>query len=235
MADDDRRYASVPERITWTTGFRLAIDKHVLGVLSTFANFRTGRHADMKLATLAKRAKVPRSTLLRSLQRLKDDEWIFAKPQHRRPTVYDINEAKLATHWMEAKLVEPITNLSPTGGTQDAEVLKSLSPTHGTQDPVLSPTHGTQDPVLSPTGGTPSPVRTSDPLYRDHKEPALRAAQADASKADPVPTVPHQLTFGVLGPADGRAPPARDPNWRQRFAETIRSALRQAAEGRKHG
>jgi hypothetical protein len=248
------RYASVPERITWTTGFRLAIDKHVLGALSTFANFRTGKHADMKLGTLVKRAKVSRSTVLRSLQRLIEDDWVFAKKQHRRPTIYDINEARLATHWMEAKLVEPLSVtgdtqervLSVTGDTQEETALENLSVTGDTQERVLSVTGDTQERVLSVTGDTPSPVR-SDPLYiLDHKEPALRAVPSDDS-GTPTPTLvvdseakvdtakvdrapPQQLAFG---PQEMSTKPIRDPNWTQRFADTIRSALRQTAERKK--
>jgi hypothetical protein len=243
MSDD--RYHSVPERITWTTGFRLPIDKHVLGVLSTFANFRTGKHADMYLDTLVGRARIERRRVIRSLRRLEADGWIEARRRHRRPTIYDINVDRLATHWMQAKLVEPLSDtrvtqepgLSDTGDTQDAI---SLSDTGDR----LSDTGDTQEAVLSDTGVTPrSPVR-SDPQL-DHKEPALRAASPDQTET-PTPTLfadteakverakasaPQQLTFG---PQDVRAPP--DPNWRQRFAETIRGALRSNADRRtKHG
>lgn len=233
------RYPSVPERITWTTGFRCATDKHVLGILSTFANFRTGVHADMWLETLVDRAKLPRRTVIRSLRRLEDDGWLTAKRRHRHRTVYDINVDRLATHWMEAKLVEP---LSATGGTQPTD----LSATGGTQtdrslsatDDHLSAMGGTQAPDLSATGGTPrSPVRT-DPLF-DHKEPALRAVCLESSvptttpavvddeaKVDRQPKSPQQLT---LGPQDVRPPPTPDLNWRQRYVETLRNALR------KHG
>lgn len=230
------RYPSVPERITWTTGFRVATDKAILGTLSTFANFRTGKHADMALPTLAERAGFPLRTVERSLQRLIADEWVFARRRHRRPTVYDINVDKLATHWMEAKLVAPIDDrsqsLSATGGGQDAPSADRLSATGD----ALSAVGGGLTRVLSATGGGPSPVRT-DPQF-DHKEPALRAEPPDENDQPPPPAgpsdeakvrTPHQLTFGVMGPDESRAPPQPDPNWRQRFADTLRSALR------KHG
>ncbi len=249
------RYASVPERITWTSGFRLSVDKHVLGVLSTFANFRTGKHADMYLDTLVQRARMSRSTVLRALERLEDDGWIIATRRHRRPTVYDICIEKLATHWMEAKLVEP---LSVTGDTQepglsvtdDTQGSDRLSVTGDTQEGVLSVTGDTLEGVLSVTGDTPrSPVRL-DPLYvLDHKEPALRAVHTDQTNARPETlfadteakvdaakeagrSPPQQLAFG---PADVSERPVPDPNRWRRLAETIRGALRQTGDQKKHG
>jgi DNA-binding transcriptional ArsR family regulator len=234
------RYPSVPERITWTTGFRLPVDKAVLGTLSTFANFRTGKHADMWLDTLVARAKMSRSTVLRALQRLEEDGWITARRRHRHRTVYDINVDRLATHWMEAKVVG---GLSVTGDTQEA----GLSVTGDTQGSDrlgvtgehLSVTGDIQTPILSVTGDTPrSPVRT-DPQF-DHKEPALRAVPSDQTEST-TPTLfaeteakvneakderaPHQPTLGLLVDVSP-PPPARDPNWSQRLAETIRTALR---------
>lgn len=221
---DQERYASVPERITWTTGFRLAIDKHVLGVLSTFANFRTGKHADMKLDTLAARAKVPKRTLLRALQRLEDDKWISGRHRHRRPTIYDIDEARLATHWMEAKLVAP---LSATGGTQDANLLKTLSAMGGAQDLDLSAMGGTQEPILSATGGTPSPVRTDPLLVLDHKEPALRAVDTNTEHGTEAKVAassrPHQLALHTL--ADVNAPTAPPRYDATQAIEAIRKQL----------
>lgn len=181
------RYASVPERITWTTGFRLPVDKAVLGTLSTFANFRTGKHADMALPTLVDRAQMSRSTVLRALERLIADEWVFARRRHRRPTVYDINVDKLATHWMEAEVV---AGLSVTGDTQE----KSLGVT-GEQ---LSVTGDTQTPVLSVTGDTPSPVRT-DPLL----DPQYLALRAD-------PSTPQQLAFSPMAIPSAPAPASGD-------------------------
>jgi len=233
------RYPSVPERITWTTGFRLPIDKHVLGVLSTFANFRTGKHADMYLDTLQARAKMKRSTLLRSLRRLEDDHWIDVQRRHRRPTIYNINVDRLAPHWMEAKVV---AGLSVTGDTQESR----LSVTGDTQGPErlsvtgehLSVTGDTQTPVLSVTGDTPrSPVRTDPQL--DHKEPALRAVPSDPeptpappppgdaeAKAAEAKGEPQQLTFG---PQDVHATsppePVTESTWTQRFAD-LRNKLR---------
>jgi len=193
------RYASVPERITWTTGFRVAIDKHVLGTLSAFANFRTGRHADMALDTLVARARVPRRTVIRSLRRLEADGWIVARRRHRRPTVYDLCVDRLATHWLEAKLVE--ANVNATGDQPTDRTDEFLRATGDR----LGATGGTQEPVLSATGGTPSPVRT-DPQV-DPQRTALRAGSLDDGRTDE-PTakpegakVPHQLTLGVMGPA----------------------------------
>jgi hypothetical protein len=244
MSGDRERYPSVPERITWTTGFRQPIDKHILGVLSTFANFRTGKHADMYLDTLVERAKVERRRVIRSLGRLKADQWIFAKPRHRRPTVYDINVDRLATHWMEAKLAPPLSDTGVTlnSGLSDTGVTQEVDRLSDTGDR-LGDTGVTQEPILSDTGVTPrSPVRT-DPQF-DHKEPALRAVPSDAADTMPPalsatdeakgdeakgpPRVLHQLAFGPLVSDDERAPPARDSHW-QRFAETLRTALK------KHG
>jgi hypothetical protein len=228
-----REYASVPERITWTTGFRQPVDKYVLGVLSTFANFRTGQRADMSLHTLVTRAKLERRRVIRSLRRLIDDGWITAERRHRRPTIYHINIDRLATHWMEAKVVAP---LSDTRVTQDVSSSSGLSDTGVTQEPVLSDTGVTQgiglsdtgvtqEPVLSDTGVTPSPVRT-DPLYDEelipgtvdpqYKQTALRAAPARADTTTPTTPEakvelpardpPSQLTFGPLdvSPDDAR-------------------------------
>jgi len=237
---DDRRYASVPERITWTTGFRLPIDKVVLGALSTFANFRTGKHADMYLDTLVDRAHLDRRRVIRSLRRLEADGWIAARRRHRRPTIYDICADRLATHWMEAKLVEPLSDtrvtqnpcLSDTGVTQAAIGLSDTGDR-------LSDTRVTQEAVLSDTGVTPrSPVR-EDPLC-DHKEPALRAVPPDlAERPTPNPFADseakvteakvhaQQLTFGpqALEESPPSSPPVEAPNWTQRFAD-LRNRLR---------
>jgi len=154
---DGERYYSVPERITWTAGFRCPIDKHVLGVLSTFASFKTGTRAAMSLAKLMARAQVPRRTLIRSLRRLEADGWVKAWRRHRRPTVYDICVERLAVDWRAGQSLTSTTSqferpsLGVTGGTQEL-----LSATGDR----LSATGGTQEPVLSATGGTPSPVRT---------------------------------------------------------------------------
>lgn len=241
------RYPSVPERITWTTGFYCATDKAVLGTLSTFANFRTGKHADMYQETLVARANLRKRTVQRSLQRLEADGWIVARRRHRRPTVYDINVERLATHWMEAKLVSDRSqSLSATGGGLTDQTAENLSATGD----ALSAMGGGLEPVLSATGGGPRSPVLGDPLC-DHKEPALRAAHTDSSDERPAivdpsagakvdegpgpPRAPQQLAFGAIGPADSRSPPVRDPNWAQRLADTIRSALHTTTERRKHG
>jgi len=227
------RYASVPERITWTTGFRLPVDKAVLGALSTFANFRTGKHADMALPTLVARAQTySRSTVLRSLKRLIADEWVFARLRHRRPTVYDINVDKLATHWMEAKVVG---GLSVTGDTQESSLLKSLSVTGDTQEPGLSVTGDTQEPGLSVTGDTPSPVRSDPLLVLDHKEPALRAVPPDADDTATAKPAPQQLTFGPQDVDPTRYDPSREiADLRARLARPP-PALESAAPKKRHG
>lgn len=170
MSSGERTYASVPERITWTTGFQLAVDKHVLGVLSVFADFKTGRGARPSLEKLVARCELARSTVLRALRRLETDGWITVHRRHRRPTVYDINVERLKAHWIEAK---GGTGLSVTGDTQGTRILESLSVTDDTQDPVLSVTGDTQEAVLSVTGDTPSPVRTIpctyEPLYKHRR------------------------------------------------------------------
>jgi len=178
MSGDRERYPSVPERITWTTGFRVPIDKHVLGVLSTFANFKTGKRADMALDTLVARAKIGRRRTLRSLQRLEADEWIVGRRHHRRPTVYDICVEKLAPHWREITLVPE--SLSDSSVTQNRLAVLSDSGDR------LGDSSVTQTGVLSDSSVTPSPVRT-DP----QADPQIGVVQ------------PQQLT---LGPEDVSAP-----------------------------
>lgn len=158
---DGERYASVPERITWTTGFRHPIDKHVLGVLSTFASFKTGSRADMRLEKLVARANVGRRRVLRSLKRLIEDGFVKAWKRHRRPTVYDIQLHRLARDWRTPALVPK--SLSSTSSNCDRP---SLGDTGVTQEVLsdsgdrLGDTGVTQKAVLSDTSVTPSPVRT---------------------------------------------------------------------------
>jgi len=219
------RYPSVPERITWTTGFRVATDKAVLGFVSTFANFKTGKRADMALETLMQRAQMPRRTLIRSLGRLESDGWIVGRRRHRRPTVYDICVERLATHWTEAK---PIESLGATGGTQEAVENFPLSATGDR----LGATGGTQDGFLSATGGTPSPVRT-DPQVDPHALRARVSDQDDETTKNPEAKVePHQPTLGLL--VDVSAPPVRSPQWGQ-LADLLRTALDGPAKERKSG
>lgn len=166
------RYASVPERITWTVGFRLPIDKHVLGALSTFASFKTGKQAQMSLDALSKRARTNRRTLQRALRRLEADGFVSATRRLGAPTRYDINLDLLASCWT------PVQSLLKTSGLGDSRV------TPGDDMRVTPlPREG------GDTGVTRSPVRT-DPLYKDplYKEsPALRATLP-----------PEQLSFGPL-------------------------------------
>jgi hypothetical protein len=161
-----RDYASVPERITWTTGFRVPIDKHVLGALSTFANFKTGEGARPSISALIARSGLPRSTLRRALQRLEDDHWIVAHRRHRHATTWDICIERLAENWVGAKVVP---NLRPTSGPQTASAGTDLRPT----GEHLRPTNGPQTVDRRPTSGPPIPC-TSDPLY-EPSAPALRA------------------------------------------------------------
>jgi hypothetical protein len=100
------RYASVPERITWTTGFRVATDKVVLGALSTFANFETGKGARVRVKKLAARAELKPRTVQRALHRLEADGWIVAvRRQHKGATSWDIQVERLATTWVAMKAV----------------------------------------------------------------------------------------------------------------------------------
>jgi len=172
-------YRSVAELIVCARGFRVPIDKHVLGVLSTFADFRTGAHAHMTVNTLASRAGLGRRRVLRALRRLEADGWIRAARRHRRPTSYDINTDLLKTCWTSVQSLLKSAGLSDTGVTQ------------------LSDTRVTQTPDLSDTGVTPSPIRT-DPQYRDPQteEAALRAARFTALR---------QLTFGPMETTPMRA------------------------------
>src|SRR5262249_30918810 len=157
-------YASVIERIAWTKGFTVPIDKLVLESLSTFANFKTGIRANMRLELLVERSGIPRRTVQRSLQRLTQEGWIVAHLWHRHPTSYDINLDKLATTWLTPAKVA--NGLCATDGAQvtndDEEAPIDLCATSGAQDPDLCATGGAQDPVLCATGGAPIPC-TTDP------------------------------------------------------------------------
>jgi hypothetical protein len=151
----DRGYASVPERITWTNGFRCATDKIVLGALSCFANFETGKGARVRLKKLVARAELKKRTVQRGLHRLEADGWIVAvRRQHKGATSWDIVIEKLAPHWMVPKLVggvmpsfpqgDPILNV--TSGAQ-------LNVTSGAQHPLLNVTGGAQEAILDVTSG----------------------------------------------------------------------------------
>jgi len=183
---DGERYHSIPERIAWTSGFRLPVDAFVLGKLSMFASFKTGLRARMRLDKLvAQCAPLSRSTVLRALQRLEADGFIKAWRQHRRPTVYDICVERLAPDWRGVKLLNRTTSdfakppLSVTSDTQE-----SLRVT-GER---LSVTGDTQEAVLSVTGDTPSPVRT-DP-QSDHEGTGTSAQQLSFPPLDVGPEAP---------------------------------------------
>lgn len=172
------RYPSVPERITWTTGFRVATDKDVLGFLSTFADFKTGKGARVSLKKLIARCRLPRRTVERALQRLEADGWILPKRWHRHATSWDINVAKLAETWMQAKVVHH-PDLTATGGGQ-------LTAMGGGQDPDLTAMGGGQEPDLTATGGGPIPCTFLSPVEQIPSTPARRAGT----------TPPQQLAFG---------------------------------------
>jgi len=186
-----RDYASVPERITWTTGFRVPTDKLVLGALSTFANFKTGEGARMSIDALTMRANLPRRTVERALGRLESDEWITAVRRHRHATTYNICVARLAENWVGAKVVR---DLSATGGGQTASPTPDLSATGDH----LTAMGGGQNPDLSATGGGPIPC-TSDPLY-EPSAPALRAGRFEYAG----PTTTEAKVEVTDGPSDVR-------------------------------
>jgi hypothetical protein len=152
-----RDYASVPERIAWTTGFRIPIDKHVLCALSTFGNFKTGEQARPSVDALVNRSGLERRRVLRSLRRLEQDGWIKAARRHRHATTYRICVERLATNWVGAKV---ITNLGDTGDTQNWQPENILGDTGDR----LGVTGVTQNPDLSVTGVTPIPG-TYDPRF----------------------------------------------------------------------
>jgi hypothetical protein len=205
----DRGYASVPERITWTTGFRSPTDALVLGALSTFANFETGKGARMSVKKLCARAGLKRSTVLRALRRLEADGWIVATRHHRHATVRDIVVDRLAPHWMVAKLVGgvdrgfpqsdknlsviPDTQLSVNLGTQlsvnsDTQT-RDLSVKYDTQAADLSVISDTQ---LSVNFDTPIPCtertpvqQIGSPVKRNPSAPALRAGSRGTDDENP--------------------------------------------------
>jgi len=140
----DLRYLSVPERITFTTGFRCATDKLVLGALSTFADFKTGRGARMSLPALVSRAQLPLRTVERGLHRLEADGWIVAVTRRRRhATVWNITLDRLATNWVNARLVS--SGIAATGGGHSS----AIAATGGGQDPGIAATSGGQNPCTS--------------------------------------------------------------------------------------
>lgn len=211
----ERGYASVPERITWTTGFRLPVDKVVLGALSTFANFETGKGARVRVKTLAARAQLKPRRVQRSLHHLEADHWIKAvRRQHKGATSWDINVDKLATSWVAMKVVggvmpsfpqaEPILNvtddaqLNVTGDAQlnvTADVQEAcLNVTGDVQGSFLNVTPDVQ---LNVTGDAQipcterSPVQHSgSPVEQIPSAPALRAGSgddADENRETPLP------------------------------------------------
>jgi hypothetical protein len=213
----DRTYASVPERITWTTGFRCATDKLVLGALSTFANFETGKGARVSLKKLCARAELKRRTVLRALQRLEADGWIVPTRRHRHATTRDIAIERLATHWLAAKIVGGVDRGFPQGAenlsvNRDAQLgvsrgaqlsvtddpqLGDLSVNRDVQAGDLGVSRGAQALDLSVNGGTPipstkirSPERTiGSPVEPNQSAPALRAGSG-GTDADENPDLP---------------------------------------------
>jgi hypothetical protein len=179
------RYTSIPERITWTNGFRCATDKLVLGALSTFANFETGRGARMSVPSLTSRAQLPRRTVERGLQRLEADHWITARRRHRHATSWDINVDRLAATWLGTD-----KNLTATSGGQRWQTDKNLTATSGGQPPDLTATYGGQEADLTATSGGPIPCTYGgSPVERTPvNAPALRAGPvenpADEDPAD---------------------------------------------------
>jgi len=190
MGDGGARYASVPERITWTAGFHNGVDKHVLGVLSTFANFKTGKGARMSIPALAMRAGMERRRVERALQRLTAGRWVFPHKRHRHATNWDINLDRLATNWVGAKMVtradkDLTVNSDGLNRTHDLTVNPdALTVTIDGQPPDLTvkidgPIPCTSDPLLEPQ-------RTGDPQQLtlppgDITDPAKGRGSFDAS------------------------------------------------------
>jgi hypothetical protein len=177
----DGRYPSVPERITWTTGFRCATDKDILGVLSTFADFRTGKGVPVSLNKIVARAKLKRRRVQYALYRLEADRWVVPRRRHRHATAWDINLDRLATNWVGATVVAS-PDLSATGCAQ-------LSATACAQTPDLSATACAQPPDLSATACAPFPCTYGSPVQTS-------PVPAHGANAPP----PQQLSFGPLEP-----------------------------------
>jgi hypothetical protein len=184
----DRTYASVPERITWTTGFRCATDKLVLGALSTFANFETGKGARVSLKKLCARAELQRRTVYRALQRLEADGWIIATRRHRHATTRDIAIDRLAPHWMVPKVVGGVMSGFPQGdhnlgvnrGTQlGVSRDGQLGVTNDVQARDLSVNSDVQGADLSVKNDAPIPSTYLTPVGPIPSAPALRAGWFD--------------------------------------------------------
>jgi hypothetical protein len=219
----DRSYASVPERITWTTGFRCATDKLVLGALSTFANFETGKGARMSAKKLAARAQLKLRTVERGLQRLKADAWIIPHPRHRHATVWDINLDRLAKDWIGAKLVGGVdrgfqqrdSNLTATyDGQLPATYGGQLAATRGGQDGDLTATYGGQGFDLTATrDGQPADLTATSggpiPCTED-----LTPVRTIGSPVEPIPSAP-ALRAGSRGTNDDKEPEGPLPPWEE--------------------
>jgi hypothetical protein len=199
----DRSYASVPERITWTTGFRLPVDKVVLGALSTFANFETGKGARVRVNKLAARAELKKRTVQRALHRLEADGWIVAvRRQHKGATAWDIQVDRLATTWVAMKAV----GVMPTFPQGD----KFLSVTSGAQlnvtgDALLDVTNDAQDPFLNVTGDAQGPILD---VTGDAQLNVTSGAQIPCTERSPVqatigsPVEPNPSAPAVAGSGD---------------------------------
>jgi hypothetical protein len=166
------RYASISERITWTTGFHCATDKAVLCALATFADFKTGARARVRRETLSARAGLKLCTVERALHRLERGGWIVAqRRRHRQATEWAINLERLATHWIDASVVESDKVLSRTSAG-----LEDVSPA----------------PERDREPFSPAPVRDRSPVRTD--------PLSTRPPARPLEAVPQQLTLNVDRP-----------------------------------
>lgn len=214
----DRSYASVPERITWTSGFHNGTDKIVLGALSMFANFETGKGARVRVNKLAARAELEPRTVQRSLHRLEAGGWIVAvRRQHKRATAWDINVDRLATTWVAMKAVGGVMPSFPQGAQAlndksdvqlDDKMIAQLNDKTDVQGARLNVKTVVQEPILERQNCRADPQYVPDQIPREDlipSAPALRAGLFDADDGKiPETHAPESTTPTTDIRADGR-------------------------------
>jgi hypothetical protein len=199
----ERGYASVPERITWTTGFHNGTDKTVLGALSTFANFETGKGARVRVNKLAARAELEPRTVQRSLHRLEAGGWIVAvRRQNKRATAWDINISRLATTWVVMKAAGGVMSSFPQADTFSNDKTDVRSNDHfdvrsndsfDVRDAFSNDKNDVRDLILERQNCRADPLYVPDQIPRDvpiPSAPALRAGSRDAGDETPEEALP---------------------------------------------
>lgn len=216
----DRGYASVPERITWTTGFRLPIDKIVLGTLSTFASFETGKGARVRVNTLAARAGLEPRTVQRALHRLEVDGWIVAAwRQNKRATKWDIQIDRLATSWVVGGVMPSFPQVtksrtSPVSFDSNVTAVVRSNVTNDVREPISNDTAVVRECNLrfsNDTGVVQIPCTEQDLIPRQEQIPSAPALRAGWFEDDDEKTPEGHAPQSTTPTADLRADGAHHP------------------------